>query len=338
MSDGRRRRAGRRRQLLALLALTLVPAALLATAAPAIAVEPHETLTVKISEPAHGHVKVNGKECTEAECPFTFEKGEQVTLLAETVGEWEFAGWLAQACVEYPTAFECRFEIKEATEVFAIFLPIVPAPPVITSPTPGEVIESAGGEVTLEFDSDPSAAEIECTVDLKTPTPCSSPKTYSSLSLGEHEVEVRALNAEGQFSSSSVHFTIARPSTEEEPRPSLPPEPFFGSGGGGSKVVPRASLSARWQVRGRLTVVRKLALERLSAGDRVGARCRGGGCPFKKKELRARGSTLKLTGLFGGQPLMAGAVIQLSVDPPESAPQVIEVKVRAGAKPKIVRR
>lgn len=325
-----------------MLAPALLVGVLAGGAAPAMASE-EPTLTVAVYG-GHGQVKVQAgateASCTyvEGQCAYKLPEGTEVKLLAEPAGETEFVGWLSQACEEHPLAVECEFKIQQSTPVLARFKSIL-NPPVINSPTQGAVIESASGEVTVEFGADPRAAEVMCIMDSDTTTHCTSPKTYSSLAAGEHEVEVREIDGEGEFLPAAVRFTIVSPpAPEEEPKTFVPPEAIFGTGGGGSKVGPRASLAARWQVRGELTVVRKLVLERLAAGARVRVRCTGGGCPFGKRALRARGATLSLTRLFGGHALRAGAVVQLTIDPPGSNPQVLELKFRAGKRPTIVRR
>jgi hypothetical protein len=310
------------------------------------------TFTLKVGVfNRHGVVKVNGAECKPGpeeppesyECNYTLEEKTPVTLKVEPAGEWEGA-WFGKECEGKQ---ECTFAIMENTTELAYFAPVTPEPPFITSPQENQVIESATGEVTLEFqDPDPKAVGFKCSIDGGPEVAChrGAPVMYQ-VSAGTHKVEVIAqgeeavMNEEPWGSSALTFFEMVLPRPpEEEPRSSVPPPPTLGSGGGGPAIAPRASLVARWKVSGRLTTVRKLVLERLSAGDRVGVRCTGRGCPFSRRKLRARGSSLTLTGLFGRHPLVAGAAIQLSVDPPASSPQVIEVKIRAGKTPKIVRR
>lgn len=99
-----------------------------------------------------------------------------------------------------------------------------------------------------------------------------------------------------------------------------------------------AGLSARWKVDGARTRVRKLLLTDLPDGAAVHVACKGGGCRFKQRTAPVKGGTSNASGLFGNHALHAGAAVTLRVTAPGAAPEVIELKIRRGRQPKVIRR
>lgn len=75
------------------------------------------------------------------------------------------------------------------------------------SDPPNTIIDSGpSGSVTstsatFTFRSDPTGATFECSIDNGAWTPCTSPKTYSSLSISTHTFKVKATNAAGTDST-----------------------------------------------------------------------------------------------------------------------------------------
>jgi len=82
--------------------------------------------------------------------------------------------------------------------------------------------------------------------------------------------------------------------------------------------------------------VKRLLLEQLPAGAKVRVGCKGSGCPFKSRKAKVTKGSANLTGLFGDHELHPGDLIKLRIEA-GTGTQLIEIKVRAGKKPKIVR-
>ncbi|HSC21651.1 MAG TPA: hypothetical protein VLC07_07970 [Solirubrobacterales bacterium] len=289
---------------------------------------------VQISPPSEGVEECSGT------CELAYPDGTAVTLTAVPSGEWTFNGW--GMCDEEPAPAECvidttEFETRTAE---ASFVNSPPTLPTITFPAENQQIASTGSPVKVEVsfeDEDPTVAGYECDLDAAgPPQPCTSPWVLPSVAVGAHTAYVFALDGEGNGTEipAARHFSVVVPSA--------------GGGGGetgGSTPVrvvvteppPPARLHAHWQVTRRGTTVKKLLLEQLPAGAKVRVGCGGPGCPFKSKKAKVSKGRADLTGLFGAHKLHPGDVIKLRIEA-GGATQLIEIRIRAGKTPKIVRR
>jgi hypothetical protein len=66
-------------------------------------------------------------------------------------------------------------------------------------------------------------------------------------------------------------------------------------------------------------------------GAHVGIRCRGEGCPYRRKRTIAKGGRIVFRAMAGG--FDAGAVIQIRVTRPETIGRYTRIKIRAGRRP-----
>jgi hypothetical protein len=286
---------------------------------------------VKISPPSEGV-----EECSSTCKELAYPDGTQVTLTAVPSGEWTFNGW--GTCDEKPSPTKCvifttEFETRTAE---ASFVNPPPALPTITSPTENQQIASTGSPVKVEVafeDGDSTVAKYECDLDaIGPPQPCTSPWVLPSVAVGPHTAYVFALDAEGNGTEvpAARHFSVVVPTSGggggPSPAPVPPPPP--------PSLV---KLQAHWKVTGRSTTVKKLLLEQIPAGAKVRVSCSGSGCPFKSKKAKVSKGRADLTGLFGEHELHPGDLIKLRIEA-GTATQLIEIKIRAGKTPKIVRR
>jgi hypothetical protein len=292
---------------------------------------------VKISPPSEGV-----EECSSSCEGLAYPDGTQVTLTAVPSGEWTFNGW--GTCDEKPSPTECvifttEFETRTAE---ASFVNPPPALPTITFPAENQQIESTGSPVQVKVsfeDGDSTITRYECDLDAAgPPQPCTSPWVLPSVAVGPHTAYVFALDAEGNGSEvpAARHFSVVVPA---------------GGGSGGGTVEPGpgpvpvpvppppspVKLRAHWTVTSRGTTSKRLLLEQLPADAKVGVSCSGSGCPFKSKKAKVSKGRADLTGLFGEHKLHPGDLIKLRIEA-GTGTQLIEIKVRGGRTPKIVRR
>jgi hypothetical protein len=223
-------------------------------------------------------------------------------------------------------------------------------------------------------DPAPGTAMIyECRLDGGQWSRCDSGESQlSSLALGPHRFEVRAADAAGNLDPSpairdwnviadsdgdgiftpadcddangAIHPGAADAPADgidqdcsgaDAPSPARPQPTQGGSGGGGGASGFVAALRAKWKLGEAGTAVRRLILTRLPSGAKLRVRCRGAGCPFSQKRLGSSRGQAKLTRLFAKSVLKPGALIELRIDVPGMTPEVIQIKMRSGRKPKI---
>ncbi len=286
---------------------------------------------VHISPPSEGFVEECSSSCEELSYP----DGTQVTLTAVASGEWTFNGW--GTCDEKPSPTECVIFTTESgpRTAEASFVNPPPALPTIGFPAENQQIQTTGSPVRVEVsfkDTDSTVAKYECDLDAAgPPLPCTSPWVLPSVAVGAHTAYVFALDAEGNGSKvpAARHFSVVVPPT--------------GGGGGGTggpgqtqQPLSPVKLRARWKVNRSGTTVKRLLLEQVTAGAKVRVGCRGSGCPFKSKKAKVSKGSADLTSLFGDHELHPGDVIKLRIEAGTET-QLIEIKVRTGKKPKIIR-
>lgn len=290
---------------------------------------------VKISPPSEGAVEECSSTCEELAYP----DGTEVTLTAVPSGEWTFNDW--GGCDEEPTPAECVIFTTEAEtrRAEASFVNPPPALPTIAFPAENQQIQTTGSPVQVEVsfkDSDPTVAKYECDLDAAgPPQPCTSPWVLPSVAVGPHTAYVFALDGGGNGSEipAARHFSVVVPAKGGSGGGTGGPGP----GPGPPPPLSPVKLHARWKVTREGTAVKKLLLEQLPAGAKVRVGCRGSGCPFKSKKAKASKGRADLTGLFGDHELHPGDLIKLRIEAAPGA-QLIEIKVRAGKPPKIIRR
>lgn len=181
---------------------------------------------------------------------------------------------------------------------------------------------------------------------------CSSPWLIKDPSAGSHTVYIWARDTAGNISApASRSFKVVIKATEGEEGP---PKEEGGSGGatpgtststgstGGMTtqgIAPAIDAKAVVKTRllGKSTVFRKLALKGLPAGAKVGATCKGKGCPFKRKQVAVVNGVASLTALFAKHALAAGRLIELKVSAPGMTGQTIDIKTRAGKAPRVTK-
>jgi hypothetical protein len=188
-------------------------------------------------------------------------------------------------------------------------------------PGEGSVTDSSAA---FTFVATEPGSSFECSLDGQPFAPCSSPHLLEGLANGQHVLEVRARDAVGNVDPTparrgwSVGTVTVDPPKDEESLPLAP-----------------ARLSAKWRVKGRRTTVRRLRLGGLVAGARVELRCKGKGCPVKRRAAKAAAGRVDLRRLLKRKPLRAGQRLTVTVTAPGHLPRTITLKVRKGKKPAV---
>jgi len=94
-------------------------------------------------------------------------------------------------------------------------------------------------------------------------------------------------------------------------------------------------VSAIWAPATRFTVVKKLTLTRVPGDASVEMRCKGTGCPFRTKAVRATGSSrVTLTRPFRGRRLRVGTVLTVRVAAPGATGLAVRFRMRSDRAPK----
>ncbi len=87
-------------------------------------------------------------------------------------------------------------------------------PPPTTSITGGPSGSVTSTSATFTFSASPSASSFRCALDGGSFTTCTSPKTYTNLSVGSHFFDVQGLNAAGAGAPARRTWTVANPFTD----------------------------------------------------------------------------------------------------------------------------
>ena len=107
------------------------------------------------------------------------------------------------------------------------------------------------------------------------------------------------------------------------------------SGGslGGGRI--EATVRTFWVRYGKRTRVAKLTVRNVPVGATVTVRCKGTGCPFKKRKLTMKGTQLPLARQFKKRKLAPGTVISIVVTKDGWVGKALRYKTRAGKFPKL---
>jgi hypothetical protein len=91
-----------------------------------------------------------------------------------------------------------------------------------------------------------------------------------------------------------------------------------------------------WATRGAITRNLRLGVRDVLPGMTIELRCRGGGCPFKRKArtVQRRARLLDLHRLLRAARLRPGAALEVRVQRPEAIGKVIRYSVRKGSVPR----
>jgi hypothetical protein len=199
------------------------------------------------------------------------------------------------------------------------------APDTTLTGGPGEGATASSQSITFGFGSS-EGGTFECQLDGTGWTACESPRSYTGLSEGPHTFAVRALDVAGNVDGSPATRTWT---VDVPPPPVVTP---------GEPTVTPAPMGVRSRFRTRVsdgrTTVKLLKLTMLPQAARVKVSCKGKGCAFTSKTLKAS-SYVVLTKLFKNRKLSAGTVITMQITAAGYEPKVFRYKTRKGSKPPI---
>ena len=107
--------------------------------------------------------------------------------------------------------------------------------------------------------------------------------------------------------------------------------------GADARLLPvSATVSSTWRRSPRGARLVKLRALRMPAGGKVRLRCKGGGCPFKRKVVRGAG-TLDLRKAVGSRrTLPDGAVLKVELSAPFTLAKTFSYRIRSGRIPRAV--
>jgi hypothetical protein len=200
-----------------------------------------------------------------------------------------------------------------------------------TSITAAPPAQTTSGFASFSFTSEPGAG-FQCRLDGGNWTGCSPPKLYGELGLGKHSFEVRALDPAGNVDGSpAAHsWTV------------IAPAPAVLARTGPRLLSPFPVIRIAGRITRRGVQLRFLSINAPS-GTSIAIRCRGRGCPFKRKVQKAsRGS--RSTGrvlaaravrvrALEGRFLWAGAQIEISITKAGTIGKYTRFKIRRGKPP-----
>jgi Divergent InlB B-repeat domain len=164
------------------------------TATPSITITYRPGLTVARGGTGAGTATSSpaGISCGTA-CSHAFQAGTVVTLTAKPASGSQFAGWSGPC----RGTGKCKVTMNAARSVRATFNKVVPPPDTsITGVNPSRAKRKA----TFDFKGSggSGALHFQCLLDSGGWKSCSSPKTYTGLSLGSHTFQARAIDARGR--------------------------------------------------------------------------------------------------------------------------------------------
>jgi hypothetical protein len=87
----------------------------------------------------------------------------------------------------------------------------------------------------------------------------------------------------------------------------------------------KASIAVSWKAGSKYTTLRRLQISPLPKGATIALTCAGGGCPFKRRSLKAHGSTAKFS---SSARYRAGDKLTVEVTAPNSVAEVVVFKMR----------
>jgi dipeptidyl aminopeptidase/acylaminoacyl peptidase len=135
--------------------------------------------------------------------------------------------------------------------------------------------------------------------------------------------------------SGSGDVNAQSPTWQSLPLPPPPPPP---PGGGGPPPPPppppqppvrlEAPISTLWQAARRWTRVMRLRVSDVPAGAKVEVRCKGRGCPIRRKVVRVRRGRANVQAVFGRRKLRPGAVIEIRITRPGAIGKVVRYTIR----------
>jgi hypothetical protein len=98
-------------------------------------------------------------------------------------------------------------------------------------------------------------------------------------------------------------------------------------------AIVNATVNYTWSFSAQSTTAQSLTVRGLRSSYRVAVICRGGGCPFSQKGVKAKGGGAAITPLLAHAKLAPHTVVEVVVSAPNSVSQVEEFVIRAGAAP-----
>ena len=96
-----------------------------------------------------------------------------------------------------------------------------------------------------------------------------------------------------------------------------------------------ALITPKWLTAAGVTRVRRLTIRAIPKGAVVEVRCRGRGCPYKRKRLAPRTATLDLTKSLRRARLRPRAVLEIRITLKDRIGKVVRYTVRSKGKPKV---
>jgi hypothetical protein len=199
---------------------------------------------------------------------------------------------------------------------------LTPPDTVISSGPAGDV---ASQFATFAFSSEPGTG-FECKLDGGNWSGCGSPRVYGGLALGAHTVHVRAVDAAGNADPSPAARTwkVVGASVQASGPRLITPFP----------VVRIAGTIRRGGVKLKLLAVSA------TSGSKISIRCRGRGCPFKRRSQKAsagkdlvRAARLIQIRRMKGRYLRAGARIEIFITKTGLIGKYTRFQIRGGKAP-----
>jgi len=158
--------------------------------------------------------------------------------------------------------------------------------------------------ITLRFSSSDPGASFACSLDGGAPVPCSDPKRYTGLALGEHVFAVTATDAAGNASVPATFRFVVRPAPAAETTPILAPPTVAAP----SRTVLAPHLSTALRPRGVALERARISARKLRTGRRIKVRVNAP--PSARQALVSLWRTTKRS-VGAGHPPLAFASVRL---------------------------